>query len=40
MADNDIYNNKGKYDYFVENLNLILIPPDKRKDSAKQGDRY
>lgn len=31
MADNDIYNNKGKYEYFKENYKLFAIEPAKRQ---------
>lgn len=31
MAENDIYNSKGKYELFKENLNKLLTPPKKRE---------
>jgi len=30
MAEDDIYGNKRKYEAFINNLNVLLIPPEKR----------
>lgn len=32
MPENDIYNSKERYEQFVQNLDLLLIPPEKRAD--------
>ena len=31
MAEDDIYNNRRKYENFKQNLKLFLIEPSKRK---------
>ena len=36
MAENDVYNSKGRYEHFKKNLDLLLIPAEKRQD--KQGN--
>ena len=40
MPENDIYNNKRKYESFLENLELILIPPEKRTDGRGKKSVY
>lgn len=35
MVDNDIYNNKGKYERFNQNLKQLLNPPDKNDRRRK-----
>lgn len=37
MAENDIYNNKQKYDNFKSNLDLFLIEPAKRENTRHKG---
>lgn len=32
MPENDIYNNKSKYETFLKKLDLLTIPPEKRTD--------
>lgn len=33
MVENDIYDNKKHYDYFVNNLNPLLVKPKSKKSS-------
>ncbi|MBU1604765.1 MAG: hypothetical protein KKG75_05715 [Nanoarchaeota archaeon] len=40
MPENDIYNNKRKYELFLDNLDLILIPPEKRTDKNARKSIY
>ena len=40
MADNDIYNNKRKYEEFKAKLEDFLIPPEKRTNSWKNKGKY
>jgi len=40
MPDNDIYNNKRRYERLLENLDFILIPPEKRKDTNGRKATY
>jgi hypothetical protein len=35
MAENDIYNSKGKYETFVKNLDLLTIQSDKTDHRRK-----
>jgi len=37
MVENDIYNNKGRYESFVRNLDQLTIPLEKRKLINKKG---
>lgn len=40
MPENDIYNNKEKYEGFLRNLDLIAIPPEKRTDKNAKKSIY
>jgi len=40
MAENDIYDHKGKYDRLVADLNQILIPPKQANSSLKGKTKY
>ncbi len=40
MADNDIYNNKKKYEDFKQNLELFLIKPENRNYGKYKGKYY
>lgn len=37
MVENDIYNNKGRYESFVKNLEQLTISLEKRKLTNKKG---
>ena len=38
MAEDDIYNNKAKYEYFKEHLKLFAIEPSKRPSRVGRGN--
>lgn len=38
MADNDLYNNKKKYEYFKQNLELFALEPSKRPNNIGRGN--
>ena len=40
MAENDIYNSKSKYERFRDNLDKLLIPPDKRQGKYRSISKY
>ncbi|MBS3153385.1 hypothetical protein J4426_02365 [Candidatus Woesearchaeota archaeon] len=40
MPENDIYNNKEKYEGFLRNLDLILVPSEKRTDKNANKSVY
>lgn len=40
MAENDIYNNKARYEDFKKNLKELLIHPDKRKSKRGNKPKY
>ena len=40
MAENDIYNSKGKYERYKANLAEFLLPPEKRKKRGSWHSRY
>ena len=36
MVDNDIYDNKTKYENFLSNLEKLLVKPEDRKKKKKE----
>ena len=40
MAENDIYNGKWEYNHIKDNLNLLLIPPEKRTGMDVRKTKY
>ena len=40
MADNDIYDSKGKYERFKSNLNKLSLPPEKRQIKGSKKAKY
>ena len=40
MPEDDIYKSKGKYEYFVANVEEFLLPPDKRKILSRGKAKY
>lgn len=36
MAENDIYNNQARFEHFKDNLDKLLIPPEKKNDKRSK----